>query len=94
MYLDVGALETMSNANGLNCSCWGYIKFKEGIKFNMNLDRLTRASKECFTDLFNKIATLEQGESYTIKLPTRFKYALTADEIAVATNKGWAVTFA
>ena len=64
-----------------------------GYKGNLNLSFSNGLSRESLLDLFNKVATLEEGESYTISLPTDYRYMLTEEEIKQVTNKGWTVKF-
>jgi hypothetical protein len=53
--------------------------------------------KECIIDLFNKLKTLTEEEiaaGRTITLPTSGTISLdkfTAEELAIATNKGWVI---
>ena len=64
-----------------------------GYKGDLNLRNSNGLSRESLLDLFNKVATLEEGESYTISLPTGYRYMLTEEEIKQVTNKGWTVKF-
>lgn len=47
-------------------------------------------SHDCAVDIFNKLAT--RTNSPSIKLSAATKGYLTADEIAIATNKGWVIS--
>lgn len=63
-----------------------------GYKGNLNLSSCTCLSKTSLLDLFNKVATLGEGESYTITLPVNYKYLFTDSEIKQVTDKGWTVS--
>lgn len=64
-----------------------------GYKGNLDFSYCICLSKTSLLDLFNKVATLGEGESYTIKLPVDYKYLFTESEIKQVTNKGWTVTY-
>lgn len=64
-----------------------------GYKGNLNLSSCICLSKTSLLDLFNKVATLGEGESYTISLAKTYKYMLTESEIKQVTDKGWTVTY-
>ena len=64
-----------------------------GYKGNLDFSYCICLSKTSLLDLFNKVATLEAGESYTIKLPIDYKYLFTDSEIKQVTDKGWTVTY-
>lgn len=64
-----------------------------GYKGDLNFSSCICLSKTSLLDLFNKVATLGEGESYTIKLPIDYKYLFTDSEIKQVTDKGWTVTY-
>ena len=64
-----------------------------GYKGNLNLKYCNCLSRTSLLDLFNKVATLGEGESYTISLPGDYKYLFTESEIKQVTDKGWTVTY-
>ena len=64
-----------------------------GYKGNLNFSSCICLSKTSLLDLFNKVATLGEGESYTIKLPVNYKYLFTDSEIKQVTDKGWTVSY-
>lgn len=64
-----------------------------GYKGNLDLRYCICLSKTSLLDLFNKVATLGEGESYTISLPSAYKYMLTESEIKQVTDKGWTITY-
>lgn len=64
-----------------------------GYKGNLNFNYCNNLSKTSLLDLFNKVATLGEGESYTISLPTDYCYMFTESEIKQVTDKGWTVKF-
>lgn len=64
-----------------------------GYKGNLDFKYCNCLSKTSLLDLFNKVATLGEGESYTIKLPVDYKYLFTASEIKQVTDKGWTVSY-
>lgn len=47
-------------------------------------------SHDCAVDIFNKLATRDNSPTLTLSATT--KGYLTADEIAIATNKGWVIS--
>ena len=91
-YIDVSSLESLSSPTTFNFVGLRYLKLKDDFKFNLTLSSCYSLSKECVLDIFNKCATLEEGESYTITLENYVYNSLTPEEIAIATNKGWTVT--
>ena len=64
-----------------------------GYKGNLKLNSCTCLSRTSLLDLFNKVAILGEGESYTITLPVDYKYMFTDSEIKQVTDKGWTVTY-
>ena len=64
-----------------------------GYKGNLDLKHCNCLSKTSLLDLFNKVATLGEGESYTITLPVNYKYMFTDSEIKQVTDKGWTVAY-
>lgn len=64
-----------------------------GYKGNLDLRYSISLSRESLLDLFNKVATLEEGESYTISLYFAYRYMFTESEIKQVTDKGWTVNF-
>lgn len=64
-----------------------------GYKGNLNLSYCTCLSRTSLLDLFNKVATLGEGESYTITLHSNYKYMFTDSEIKQVTDKGWTVAY-
>ena len=64
-----------------------------GYKGNLDLKYCNCLSRTSLLDLFNKVATLGEGESYTITLPVDYKYLFTDSEIKQVTDKGWTVSY-
>lgn len=64
-----------------------------GYKGNLNFSSCICLSRTSLLDLFNKVATLGEGESYTITLPVNYKYMFTDSEIKQVTDKGWTVSY-
>ena len=64
-----------------------------GYKGNLDLKYCNCLSRISLLDLFNKVATLGEGESYTITLPVDYKYMFTDSEIKQVTDKGWTVSY-
>lgn len=64
-----------------------------GYKGNLNFSSCTCLSRTSLLDLFNKVATLGEGESYTITLHSNYKYLFTDSEIKQVTDKGWTVAY-
>ena len=64
-----------------------------GYKGNLNLSSCTCLSRTSLLDLFNKVATLGEGESYTITLHSNYKHMFTDSEIKQVTDKGWTVAY-
>ena len=64
-----------------------------GYKGNLDLKYCYCLSRTSLLDLFNKVATLGEGESYTITLHTSYKHMFTDSEIKQVTDKGWTVAY-
>ena len=64
-----------------------------GYKGNLNLKYCYCLSRTSLLDLFNKVATLGEGESYTITLHSNYKHMFTDSEIKQVTDKGWTVAY-
>lgn len=64
-----------------------------GYKGNLDLRYCYCLSRTSLLDLFNKVATLGEGESYTITLHSNYKYMFTDSEIKQVTDKGWTVAY-
>ena len=64
-----------------------------GYKGNLDLKYCYCLSRTSLLDLFNKVATLGEGESYTITLHSNYKYIFTDSEIKQVTDKGWTVAY-
>ena len=64
-----------------------------GYKGNLDLKYCYCLSRTSLLDLFNKVATLGEGESYTITLHSNYKYMFTDSEIKQVTDKGWTVSY-
>ena len=64
-----------------------------GYKGNLDLKHCNCLSKTSLLDLFNKVATLGEGESYTITLHSNYKHMFTDSEIKQVTDKGWTVAY-
>ena len=64
-----------------------------GYKGDLNLSYCYCLSKTSLLDLFNKVATLGEGESYTITLHSNYKHMFTDSEIKQVTDKGWTVAY-
>lgn len=64
-----------------------------GYKGNLDLKYCYCLSKTSLLALFNKVATLGEGESYTITLHSNYKYMFTDSEIKQVTDKGWTVAY-
>lgn len=64
-----------------------------GYKGNLDLKYCYCLSRTSLLDLFNKVATLGEGESYTITLHSNYKHMFTASEIKQVTDKGWTVAY-
>ena len=64
-----------------------------GYKGNLKLSSCTCLSRTSLLDLFNKVATLGEGESYTITLHSNYKHMFTDSEIKQVTDKGWTVAY-
>ena len=64
-----------------------------GYKGNLDLKYCYCLSRTSLLDLFNKVATLGEGESYTITLHSNYKYMFTDSEIKQVTDKGWTVAY-
>ena len=64
-----------------------------GYKGNLDLKYCYCLSRTSLLDLFNKVATLGEGESYTITLHSNYKHMFTDSEIKQVTDKGWTVAY-
>lgn len=64
-----------------------------GYKGNLDLKYCYCLSRTSLLDLFNKVATLGEGESYTITLYSDYKHMFTDSEIKQVTDKGWTVAY-
>lgn len=92
--IDFSSLETLVNAGYFNNNrSLRNLILKQDFKFDLDLYNCTLLSKECALDLINKCAQLDESESHILTFPTTLYYSLTEEERAIATNKGWTVTF-
>lgn len=64
-----------------------------GYKGNLDLRYCYCLSRTSLLDLFNKVATLGEGESYTITLHSNYKHMFTDSEIKQVTDKGWTLSY-
>jgi len=92
-YLDLSSLTTLTNSIAFRyLSALQTIVLPDGFKYDVNIYESVGIKKECVLDLFNKCATLAEGEVHTITLPSAYKTnILTDEEIAIATKKGWTI---
>lgn len=65
------------------------LRVGNGFNHSLNLSSCQYLSKVSVLDLFNKVATVTEGQY--IQLHTNVKNNLTEDELAIATNKGWVI---
>lgn len=68
----------------------------EGFKGNLNMQYCGNLSYESWLNLFNNLATLAEGESYTLLLPAKNTYStntfsVTTELENIAIEKGWTV---
>lgn len=88
--------ESITNASSAfdNCKALTNIIFEDNCFSNAKLTQLNFSgaplSHDCAVDIFNKLAI--HTNSALLKLSATTKGYLTADEIAIATNKGWVVS--
>lgn len=82
-------LTTINADNNLNNSYLRELTLGTGFNHSLNLSSCQYLSKVSILDLFNKVATVTEGQY--IQLHTNVKNNLTEDELAIATNKGWVI---
>ena len=90
--IELPSIETMSST-ALNMNTLREIVLKEGFKFDLTLSNCYRLNLTSAKDILNKCAQLNEDEKYTIIFDETLRYALTSEDIAIATNKGWEVKF-
>lgn len=96
--INLAALKTASITKAAsafeNCNKLTNIIFENGCFSNASLTSLSFSnsplSHDCAIDIFNKLATRTNSPTLTLSATT--KGYLTADEIAIATNKGWVIS--
>ena len=96
--INLAALKTASITKAAsafeNCNKLTNIIFENGCFSNASLTSLSFSnsplSHDCAVDIFNKLSI--RTNSPSIKLSATTKGYLTADEIAIATNKGWVIS--
>ena len=65
-----------------------------GFKYSLDLSYNYCLTYDCIIDIFTKAATLEEGESFTLKLNKTFiEDILTQQDKDIILNKGWTLTF-
>lgn len=92
--------ETLTTFSGItssfsNCPNLRKLNLFEGWKFSgLNLTSCRSLEKESIIDMLNKLAdvTAESGTTYTLKLGAFNLGKLTAEEVAIGTNKGWTIS--
>ena len=82
-------LTTIAIDDVLNSNYLKELRVGNGFNHSLNLSSCQYLSKASVLDLFNKVATVTEGQS--IQLHTNVKNNLTEDELAIATNKGWVI---
>ena len=82
-----------SSINFKNYSNLHTLTLGAGYKGNLDLKYCYCLSRTSLLDLFNKVATLGEGESYTITLHSNYKHMFTDSEIKQVTDKGWTVAY-
>ena len=70
-----------------------YIRIPTNYAYDLSLSTAYTLTKECVLDIFNQIADLTNSTTLTLKLASRYKYILTDEELAIATNKNWTISF-
>ena len=82
-------LTTIAIDDALNHNYLKELTLGTGFNHSINLSSCQYLSKESVLDLFNKVATVTDGQY--IQLHTNVKNNLTAEEKAIVTNKGWVI---
>jgi surface protein len=86
---DISKATTIGNAFNY---CTALVDFKapKNISANMSVANSTALSHDSLMSIINNLATVTSSK--TLTLGTTNKAKLTADELAIATNKGWKIS--
>lgn len=85
----VKTLITVTQDTAFNYTYLKELRVGNGFNHSLSLSSCKYLSKESVLDLFNKVATVTEGQY--IQLHTNVKNNLTEEEKAIVTNKGWVI---
>ena len=88
-FWDISKVTTIGTAFN-NCTKLVDFKAPKNISANMNVSSSTALSHDSLMSIINNLATVTSTK--TLTLGTTNKAKLTADELAIATNKGWKIS--
>ena len=88
---DISKVTSSSNISGAFSSCTALVDFQapKNISANMDVSSSTALSHDSLMSIINNLITTTSSKTLTLGATNLAK--LTADEIAIATNKGWTV---